>query len=419
MQACLGGTLLEIAWSQGRVEECLRWAADAGVPLVEVSRGVMPMPLADKARLIARAARSFTVLTEVGIKDPGRQLDLGEWKDEVSQDLAAGAWLVITEGRESGTVGTYDASGAVIEEVIDAVVGVAGHERILFEAPRRHQQAWCINRFGPDVNLGNVALDDIVNLEALRLGLRADTAVIASGPAATGTGTDVSTRVADSLAYRHLWTAPELDRLFEERDRLQRWLDILAALARAQASLGIIATESARVITEHADAGRLDLERIAAETRRTGHSTLGLIHELQRIVPAPAREHVYYGATVQDLTDTWFGLVLRDVGTLVGDKLWALEGSLLELAATHRDTVMVGRTHGQPGAAITFGFKVAGWADELRRHQDRLRGGTPALGGRPARRRRRSAGLLRRMTASNCAAGSAPSSAWMTRASPG
>jgi phosphosulfolactate synthase len=180
--ACLGGTLLEIAWSQGRVEECLRWAEDAGVPLVEVSRGVMPMPLADKARLIARAARSFIVLTEVGMKHPGRQLQLGEWKSEVSDDLAAGAWLVVTEGRESGTVGTYDASGAVIEEVVDAVVGVAGHERILFEAPRRDQQAWCINRFGPGVNLGNVALDDVVNVEALRLGLRADTAVIPSDP---------------------------------------------------------------------------------------------------------------------------------------------------------------------------------------------------------------------------------------------
>lgn len=182
VRACLGGTLLEIAWRQGRVEECLRWAEGAGVPLVEVSRGVMPMPLADKARLVARAARSFTVLAEVGIKDPRQQLDAGEWKNEVGQDLAAGAWLVVTEGRESGTVGTYDASGAVIEEVIDAVVGVAGHERILFEAPRRHQQAWCINRFGPDVNVGNVALDDIVNLETLRLGLRADTAVIAAVP---------------------------------------------------------------------------------------------------------------------------------------------------------------------------------------------------------------------------------------------
>jgi phosphosulfolactate synthase len=182
VRACLGGTLLEIAWSQGRVEECLAWAAGAGVPLVEVSRGVMPMVLADKARLIARAARSFTVLTEVGFKDPARQLDLRQWKDEVSHDLAAGAWLVITEGRESGSVGTYDGNGEVIEEIIDAVVGVAGHARILFEAPRRDQQAWCIGRFGSDVNLGNIALDDVVNLEALRLGLRADTAVIRPTP---------------------------------------------------------------------------------------------------------------------------------------------------------------------------------------------------------------------------------------------
>jgi phosphosulfolactate synthase len=182
VKACLGGTLLEIAWSQGRIEQCLRWAEDSGVPLVEVSRGVMPMSLADKARLIERAARSFTVLAEVGTKHPARQLELGEWKSEVSDDLAAGAWLVVTEGRESGTVGTYDHSGAVIEEVIEAVVGVAGHERILFEAPRKEQQAWCINRFGPGVNLGNVALDDVINVETLRLGLRADTAVIPSAP---------------------------------------------------------------------------------------------------------------------------------------------------------------------------------------------------------------------------------------------
>jgi len=182
VQSCLGGTLLEIAWSQGKIEECLHWAAGIGVAMVEVSRGVMPMPLADKARLIARAAQSFTVVTEVGTKDPSRQLEVGEWKDEVSKDFDAGAWLVITEGRASGTVGTYTAKGEVIEEIVDAVVGVAGHERVLFEAPRREQQTWCINRFGPNVNLGNIAVEDIVNLETLRLGLRADTAVIASGP---------------------------------------------------------------------------------------------------------------------------------------------------------------------------------------------------------------------------------------------
>jgi phosphosulfolactate synthase len=182
VRACLGGTLLEIAWSQGRVEQCLHWAETAGVPLVEVSRGVMPIPLADKAKLIARATRSFTVLSEVGAKDPQRQLLPEQGKEQVTRDLDAGAWLVVTEGRESGTVGTYDASGTVLAAVVEAVASVAGHERILFEAPRKDQQAWCINRFGPDVNLGNVALEDIVNVEALRLGLRADTASIPPDP---------------------------------------------------------------------------------------------------------------------------------------------------------------------------------------------------------------------------------------------
>ena len=192
-----------------------------------------------------------------------------------------------------------------------------------------------------------------------------------------GTPAGTATRVADSVVYRHLWTAPELDGLFAERERLQCWLDVLAALARAQATLGIIPAASARTITEHADAARLDLSRVAAQTRRTGHSTLGLIQELQLLVPDSAREHVYYGATVQDVTDTWFGLVLRDVGALVDRKVGAVAGVLVGLAAAHRDTVMVGRTHGQPGAPITFGFKVAGWVDELCRHLDRLRSGRP------------------------------------------
>lgn len=178
VKACLGGTLMEIAWSQGRVEECLRWATDAGVPLVEVSRGVMPMSLEDKARLVARAAQSFTVLSEVGFKDPDTRLEPAQWTREVAGDLAAGAWLVVAEGRESGTVGVYDSSGAVIEDVVSAVTAAAGPERILFETPRKDQQAWFIRRFGPDVNLANVALEDVVALEALRLGLRADTARI-------------------------------------------------------------------------------------------------------------------------------------------------------------------------------------------------------------------------------------------------
>ncbi len=179
-------------------------------------------------------------------------------------------------------------------------------------------------------------------------------------------------RLTDSRQYGHLFGTPELANAFDETARLQDWLDILSALAAAQARLGIIPAGSAELIAKHADATRLDLGYVAEQTRLTGHSTLGLIRGLQRILPESAREHVYLGTTVQDVTDTWFVLVMRRVGGLVWRDLRAIEDSLLGLAERHRDTPMVGRTHGQPGSPISFGFKVASWADEVRRHLDRL-----------------------------------------------
>ncbi len=179
-------------------------------------------------------------------------------------------------------------------------------------------------------------------------------------------------RLTDSRQYAHLFGTPEMASIFDEPARLQSWLDILSALAAAQARLGIIPAESAELIAQHADASRLDVDFVAEQTRVTSHSTLGLIRALQRVLPESAREHVYVGATVQDVTDTWFALVMRRVGGLVWRDLRAIEDSLLGLAERHRDTPMVGRTHGQPGAPISFGFKVASWADEVRRHLDRL-----------------------------------------------
>lgn len=178
---CLGGTLLEIAWSQGKVDECLAWAEHAGFTAVEVSRGVASMPLDDKRQLIKKAAETFTVLAETGVKDPQVTLSVRQWRDEIAEDLAAGATWIIAEGRESGTVGIYDASGRPRPDIIDAVVDAAGVDRVLFEAPRKDQQVWLINRFGPQVNLGNVAPDDVLALTTLRLGLRADTARLTLG----------------------------------------------------------------------------------------------------------------------------------------------------------------------------------------------------------------------------------------------
>jgi adenylosuccinate lyase len=185
----------------------------------------------------------------------------------------------------------------------------------------------------------------------------------------------VATRLSTSRLYGHLWGTPETDALFDEPAMLQRWLDILVALATAQEELGIVPAGSAATITAHARVEALDLDAVAAETRRTAHSTLGLIRGLQAVLPEEVREHVYVGATVQDLTDTWFGTVARDVGALVWRDLHAIEARLLALASLHRATVMAGRTHGQPGAPITFGFKVASWADEVRRHVERIDGG--------------------------------------------
>lgn len=187
----------------------------------------------------------------------------------------------------------------------------------------------------------------------------------------------MGTRLSDSAQYGHLWSSDELSSLFEERARLQSWLDILAALARAQARLGIIPSLAAEQITSEARAERLDLDLLAAQTRLTSHSMLGLIRALQQILPEPARANVYVGATVQDVTDTWFGLVMREVGAVAWRELRTIEAALLDLASAHRDTVAAGRTHGQPGAPISFGFKVASWADELRRHLDRLCEGRP------------------------------------------
>jgi phosphosulfolactate synthase len=174
---CLGGTLLEIAWAQGRAGECLAWARDSGFDRVEVSRGTVAMTPQEKRELIRRAARDFTVLAEVGEKAPGEQNAARYWPGECLADLDAGASLVVTEGRQSGTVGTFDHTGRVRADVVEAVVAAVGVERVVFEAPMASQQAWFIRRFGPEVNLGNVALSDVLSVETLRLGLRSDTAV--------------------------------------------------------------------------------------------------------------------------------------------------------------------------------------------------------------------------------------------------
>lgn len=180
IRTCVGGTLVEIAWAQGRAESCLAWAAEVGFPCVEVSNGAVGMPVVEKRRLIAEAARRFVVLSEVGSKDPSVPVSAEAWAEEMAGDLAAGATSVLAEGRESGTVGLYRPDGSVREDVAEAAASAVGLSRLIFEAPRKDQQAWLINRFGNEVNLGNVPIQEVIGLEALRLGLRADTVGLAT-----------------------------------------------------------------------------------------------------------------------------------------------------------------------------------------------------------------------------------------------
>lgn len=172
---CTGGTLLEVAWRQGRAERFFEWASGLGFDCVEVSNGATAMSPAQKRGLIEEASRQFTVVAEVGSKDPSIQLCSARWADEMEADLTAGARWVIAEGRESGSVGLYAPDGTVREDVVSDVTARVGAEAVIFEAPRKDQQAWFIRRLGTNVNLGNVLPSEIMGVEALRLGLRADT----------------------------------------------------------------------------------------------------------------------------------------------------------------------------------------------------------------------------------------------------
>lgn len=176
VKPCPGGTLLEVAWLQGEVDAFFGWAGDAGFDCVEVSNGATAMPTGAKRELIARAAdHDFEVFAEVGSKDPGEIASPDAWVEDARQDLAAGASWVVAEGRESGTVGLYDRDGTIRSDLVHALEELGGSTRIVYEAPRRSQQAWLIRSLGANVNLGNIALDEVLSVEALRSGLRADT----------------------------------------------------------------------------------------------------------------------------------------------------------------------------------------------------------------------------------------------------
>ena len=191
---CCGGSLFELAVHRKKLNEYIAFLADHGFKHVEVSDGTIVIPLAEKLRYIERMAKHFTVFSEVGRKDRTHVVAPRRWVDQIKSELGAGSWKVIVEGRESGTVGIYHSSGEIKAGLIDEIQMQIDTGKIIFEAPRKPQQVWFVKHFGPNVNLGNVPPEDVISLETIRQGLRADTLLFeydghsTSSPAERGAG---------------------------------------------------------------------------------------------------------------------------------------------------------------------------------------------------------------------------------------
>jgi phosphosulfolactate synthase len=185
----LGGTLTELAIRQGRVDGLVAWLRELGLRHVEISDGTITLDANVKRELIEKLASDFTVLAEVGSKDVEYIMAPYIWVEEIERDLAAGAWKVIAEARESGTAGIYRPNGEVRTGLIDEIAHAVDVERLIFDAPLARQQVWLLKRFGSECNLGNIAPDDVLSLETLRLGLRSDTLEhFAAGESGTAAG---------------------------------------------------------------------------------------------------------------------------------------------------------------------------------------------------------------------------------------
>jgi phosphosulfolactate synthase len=170
-----GGTLTELCIAQDRLDTFVHWLHELGIEHIELSDGTINIEHARKLELIGSLAKEFTVLSEVGSKDNTHIMAPFRWVEEIESELEAGAWKVIAEARESGNAGIFRHDGEVRQGLVDEILHAIPGDRIIFEAPRKEQQVWFVRRLGPDVNLGNIVPEEVLSLETVRVGLRADT----------------------------------------------------------------------------------------------------------------------------------------------------------------------------------------------------------------------------------------------------
>jgi len=170
-----GGTLFEMFYVRGELDAYRRFIGESGLEQVEVSDGTIKMEHEEKLNCIIDLSRDFQVLSEVGSKVKGVELGNETWVKYMKTELEAGAWKVIAEARESGTIGIYQSDGSANRALIDAIMEEISVHDVLWEAPNKAQQVMFIHLLGANVNLGNIAPAEVVALEALRCGMRGDT----------------------------------------------------------------------------------------------------------------------------------------------------------------------------------------------------------------------------------------------------
>jgi len=164
-----------------------------------------------------------------------------------------------------------------------------------------------------------------------------------------------------------------MKQLFSEKARFQRWLDVEASLAKAQASLGMIPKEAADEISRKAKVELLDLKKYKEMYEQTAHPMVAMLRLFQPIIEGSFGQYIHLGATTQDIMDTGMMLALKGAHKVIYESLRRIELDLLNMAEEHADTIMAGRTHAVQALPITFGYKAAIWAREVRRDIQRLK----------------------------------------------
>lgn len=175
LQPYLGGTFFEACVVRDKFNDYKKLLKKLKIETAEVSDGSIHLEAEEKAKYISDLSRDFRVLSEVGSKDSGIFIAPQKWKKLMQMELEAGAYKVIAEARESGTVGIYRPGGKPHVQLIRQILSAVDGDKIIWEAPNKAQQVYFIKLLGANVNLGNIAPDEIISLEALRLGLRGDT----------------------------------------------------------------------------------------------------------------------------------------------------------------------------------------------------------------------------------------------------